>query len=56
VTPKDVSSAKILETLNMFFDDAFKREALSENAKKLFDGMGVYRVAEMVVRIAEMRI
>ncbi len=54
VTPGDVSSVKILETLNMFFDDAFDRSALSENGRKIFDGMGVNRVAEMVVGSAEL--
>ncbi|MCK4720825.1 hypothetical protein KAU08_09205, partial [bacterium] len=53
VTPGDVSPVKILETLNMFFDDAFARSALSENGRKLIDGLGVNRVAEMVVGMAE---
>lgn len=53
VTTIENTSAKILETLDMFFDDAFDRSTLSENAKKLFDGLGVNRVAEMIVPIRD---
>jgi spore coat polysaccharide biosynthesis predicted glycosyltransferase SpsG len=55
LTPSENTSPKILEVLSKFLDESFSRLTLSENGMKIFDGQGVYRVAEMIVELLETR-
>lgn len=53
VTPSGDGSSEILEVISRFLEDRFSRRDLADNGRKLLDGKGAQRIAEMIVSVFE---